>query len=59
APGGEPEQGYYVTFRTDRTTLTSDFVVLDADDIAAGPIARIPLPFRVPAGLHGNWFPST
>ncbi|MGZ4710624.1 MAG: carotenoid oxygenase family protein [Acidimicrobiales bacterium] len=59
APGGEPEQGYYVTFRTDRTTLTSDFVVLDADDIAAGPIARIPLPFRVPTGLHGNWFPST
>ena len=59
APGGEPEQGFYVTFRTDRTTLKSDFVVLAADDITAGPIARIPLPFRVPAGLHGNWFPSS
>ena len=29
-----------------------------ADDIAAGPIARIELPHRVPAGLHGNWFPG-
>jgi len=58
AAGGATEEGYYVTFRTDRETLESDFVVLSADDIAAGPIARIPLPHRVPAGLHGNWFPS-
>ena len=58
AQGGAPEEGYYVTFRTDRETLRSDWVVLDASDIAAGPIARVELPFRVPAGLHGNWFPA-
>ena len=59
APGGAPEAGFYVTYRTDLETLASDFVILAADDIAAGPIARVPLPHRVPAGLHGNWLPAT
>jgi carotenoid cleavage dioxygenase len=56
AQGRGPEEGYYVTFRTDRRTMRSDWVVLDASDVAAGPIARVELPFRVPAGLHGSWF---
>ena len=56
AAGGGPDQGYYVGFRTDMTTLRSDWVVLDASDLAAGPVATVELPFRVPAGLHGNWF---
>lgn len=55
APGGAPEEGWYATFRTDRRTLASDFVLLRADDVAAGPVARIPLPHRVPNGLHGTW----
>jgi carotenoid cleavage dioxygenase-like enzyme len=58
APGGGPEEGYYAAFRTDRTTLQSDFVLVAAQDVAAGPVARIPLPDRVPSGLHGNWFPT-
>jgi len=58
APGGGVEEGTYVTFRTHRSTLESDFVFLEASDIAAGPVARVRLPFRVPAGLHGNWMPS-
>jgi carotenoid cleavage dioxygenase-like enzyme len=33
----------------------SDFVVFDAQDIAAGPIAAARLPRRVPFGFHGNW----
>jgi carotenoid cleavage dioxygenase len=33
----------------------SDFIVLDAQDIAAGPIATASLPRRVPFGFHGNW----
>ena len=33
----------------------SDFVVFDAQDIAAGPIAAAKLPRRVPFGFHGNW----
>ena len=56
ATSGGAEHGYYVTFRTDLETMRSDWVVLDAADIGAGPIASVELPFRVPAGLHGNWF---
>ena len=31
-------------------------VVLDAEDVAAGPVATVALPQRVPAGFHGTWF---
>ena len=33
----------------------SDFLVFDAQDVAAGPIATAKLPRRVPFGFHGNW----
>ena len=33
----------------------SDFVVFDAQDVAAGPIATAKVPRRVPFGFHGNW----
>ena len=32
--------------------------VLNAQDFDKGPIARIPLPVRVPAGFHGTWAPG-
>jgi carotenoid cleavage dioxygenase len=34
----------------------SEVVILDARDIAAGPIARVQIPQRVPVGFHANWF---
>jgi carotenoid cleavage dioxygenase len=39
----------------DRTGLT-DLCVLDAHDVAAGPIARVHLTHRMPFGFHANWF---
>jgi carotenoid cleavage dioxygenase-like enzyme len=33
----------------------SDLIILDAQDVAAPPIAAIELPCRVPAGFHGSW----
>ncbi|MFZ5668325.1 MAG: carotenoid oxygenase family protein [Pseudomonadota bacterium] len=33
----------------------SDFIVLDAQNLAAGPIGRAKTPRRVPFGFHGNW----
>jgi carotenoid cleavage dioxygenase len=33
----------------------SDFVVFDAQDVAAGPIGVARVPRRVPFGFHGNW----
>ncbi len=33
----------------------SDLAVLDATNVAAGPVALAHLSHRVPAGFHGNW----
>jgi len=33
----------------------SDLLVLDANDVAAGPLAIARLPHRVPFGFHGSW----
>jgi carotenoid cleavage dioxygenase len=37
---------------------TSQLLVLDATDLAAGPVARVMLPRRVPHGFHGTWAPA-
>jgi carotenoid cleavage dioxygenase len=37
---------------------TSDLLVIAADDLSAGPVARVHLPQRVPFGFHGNWIPT-
>ncbi len=42
-----------VVYRGDENR--SDLVVLDAQDVAKGPIAVAALPRRVPFGFHGNW----
>lgn len=51
--------GYWMTFTNSLTDDTSWFVILDADDITADPVARVRMPQRVPRGLHGNWIPAT
>lgn len=33
-------------------------MILDAEDIAKGPVASVHLPQRVPFGFHGNWLPD-
>ena len=58
-PDGSAENdGWLVNFVGDLTDRTSEFVVLDARDVAAGPVARVKLPRRVPFGFHGNWLPA-
>ena len=42
-------------FVYDAASDRSEFVVLDASDVAAGPVAAVPLPRRVPQGFHGDW----
>jgi carotenoid cleavage dioxygenase-like enzyme len=55
-PGGDAEDaGYLMCYVYDAARGASDFVVLNAADLTAGPIARVPLPVRVPLGFHGNW----
>jgi carotenoid cleavage dioxygenase-like enzyme len=53
----DPSHGWWVTFATDRTDLTSRLLVLPAADPTSGPVATVRLPQRVPSGLHGAWLP--
>jgi carotenoid cleavage dioxygenase len=53
--GTEEDDGWLLSFVYDASTDRSEMVVLDAQDVAAGPRARVLLPARVPHGFHGNW----
>lgn len=52
---GIEDDGYVVSFVHDEETDRSEVVVLDAADLAAGPVARVLLPARVPLGFHATW----
>ena len=36
----------------------SDLLILDTDDLAAGPVATVRLPFRIYTQVHGWWVPE-
>lgn len=58
-PGGTAEDdGWVLTFVTDTSTWRSECWVFEAPRIAAGPVARVELPARVPAGFHAAWVPG-
>jgi carotenoid cleavage dioxygenase-like enzyme len=52
------DDGYVVSFTTNENTGASEVEILDAKNIAAGPIGRVILPCRVPAGFHATWAPG-
>lgn len=52
------DNGYLMLFVYNKKKNSSDFVILDAQDLTKQPIAQIALPRRVPHGLHGNWLPT-
>jgi carotenoid cleavage dioxygenase len=37
-------------------TRTQQLQVFDARELSRGPVARIHLPHRIPAGFHACWF---
>lgn len=51
----EEGDGWLLTVAWREQEKRSDLLVLDATDLAAGPIAIARLPHRVPFGFHGNW----
>ena len=58
-PNGTAEdEGWLMSFVTDRATEVSELAIIDARDVSAGPIARIEMATRVPLGFHANWFAS-
>jgi carotenoid cleavage dioxygenase len=49
------DDGYVISMVADMKADTSEILVLRADDIAAGPVARIVLPERMGIGTHACW----
>jgi carotenoid cleavage dioxygenase len=54
--GASTEDDGYVIVALENTTMQSGEIwVFDARSIACGPVARVVLPVRLPAGFHGTW----
>ena len=53
--GGAEDNGYVVTICTNLETYASECWVYAAQDITAGPIAKVKLPSRCGPGFHATW----
>lgn len=49
------DDGWVMAYVHNEADNRTEFVILDASSFAAEPVARIPLPQRVPYGFHGSW----
>lgn len=49
------DDGWVLAYVYDKSTDTSDVVIIAAQDFESGPVATVHLPRRVPYGFHGNW----
>ncbi|GAA3987625.1 carotenoid oxygenase family protein [Allokutzneria multivorans] len=52
------DDGWLMSLVHDGERDRTDLVVLDAGTLSAEPVAVVHLPVRVPAGFHGEWFPT-
>ncbi|MCB1843184.1 MAG: carotenoid oxygenase family protein, partial [Halioglobus sp.] len=58
APRGDAAgegDGYLLNLAYNRSSGLSELLVFDAQGIADGPLARVMMPLRIPAGFHGSW----
>ncbi|MBI1360605.1 MAG: carotenoid oxygenase [Alphaproteobacteria bacterium] len=55
APNADEGDGWLLAIVHRAAENRSDFLILNAQDIAGDPAAVLELPRRVPAGFHGNW----
>jgi carotenoid cleavage dioxygenase-like enzyme len=56
--GTDEDDGYLVSFMTDANTWESSCWVFNAKALKDGPIAKVALPERIPAGFHALWVPG-
>ncbi len=54
-PEGSRDEGWLITQTLDVERGTSGFAVLDAHNVAAGPIAAVELGETMPISFHGHW----
>ena len=52
----EEADGYAMTLVHRANAPTSELAIFAAKDIAAGPLATVQIPFRVPSGFHCNFY---
>jgi 8'-apo-carotenoid 13,14-cleaving dioxygenase len=52
---GDEDDGWLLTYTHAQDGSSSNFVVLDAQNVARGPVATVAIPQRIPYGFHGNW----
>ena len=52
------DDGFILSLAHDSQSDTSSFLVIDAQNFDAKPVAKIELPQRVPFGAHGSWLPA-
>jgi len=50
-------EGWLIALCQRHAEQRSDLVILDAMNLAAGPVATVRLPVRLRNGLHGSWVP--
>jgi len=47
-----PDGRSFLEIASDETTMISHFLIIDADNVAAGPVSAVELPVSVRYGLH-------
>ncbi|MDA8708820.1 carotenoid oxygenase family protein, partial [Hellea sp.] len=58
APADNPQSednGYVITFMWNDNLKEQELQVFDAQDISAGPLARVEIPHAIPVGFHACW----
>lgn len=53
--GGSEGEGWIIALLNHLDVLRNDIVILDAWNLAKGPVATIHLPLKLKLGLHGNF----
>ena len=54
----DEDDGYLVSFVTDTRDWTSACLVFNAKALSDGPVAKVKIPTRLPAGFHTTWVPG-
>ncbi len=55
---GAEDDGWLMGFVTEAEGAGTALEVLDAQNLAAAPVAIVRLPHRIPPGIHGAWLPA-
>ena len=49
------DDGYLISFIIDTVNDRSECILVDAQNVSAGPVCRIILPHRISSGTHATW----